>query len=97
MECVCCGEIHIEDYVNCTKIQSFHCKTFSHKANNKDCPEYVRQKTLDNLNFHDYSTSFSKSEYNTFDGDGIILFRGDEFPLMWKSKLQNYDLENMTV
>lgn len=103
-KCVSCSEAHSEEqeYKECKKVLCFHCKSISHKSNNKDCPEYKRQKNIkekmafDNVSFYDASLYFPKPDYNSINGDGVVRFRGEDFPSMKKnSQVQNS--ENITV
>lgn len=105
--CVNCSEIHDDDqeYSNCKKIKCFHCKSFSHIAKDKNCPEYIRQKNIkekmafDNLSFFDAALFFPKPDYLNKNGDNVVLFRGNDFPSLGNnSKSKNREkIESISV
>lgn len=87
-KCGKCSSMHEQEdeYVHCNKILCFHCKSITHKTSDKDCPEYKRQKNIkekmgfDNLSFYDAAIFYPKPDYNKVNRDGVIVFRGQDFP-----------------
>lgn len=86
-------------------IKCLHCESITHKSNNKNCTEYIRQKNIkekmafENISYFEAANFFPKpkknnNNYNNNEGsNNIIRFRGNDFP----SISQNRDGDNVGI